>query len=148
MKRISTLVLTLFALATPALSAQYFGQNKVHYQSFDFKIIQTEHFDVYFYPEEREAALDAARMAERSYARLTRVLNHQFTERKPIVLYASHSQFQQTNISDIPEGVGGQTDFFKQRNILPFTGSYADFDHVLTHEMVHQFQYDTWSRGV
>ncbi len=147
MKRIGGLVLILSALALPALHAQYFGQNKVHYESFDFKIIQTEHFDVYFYPEERAAALDAARMAERSYARLTRVLNHRFTERKPIIVYASHSQFQQTNISDIPEGVGGQTDFFKQRNILPFTGSYADFDHVLTHEMVHQFQYDIWSRG-
>ena len=30
---------------------------------------------------------------------------------------------------------------------MPFTGSYADFQHVLTHEMVHQFQYDIWSRG-
>ena len=48
-------------LGTPALlEAQYFGQNKVQYESFDWKIIQTEHFDVHFYPAEREAAMDAA----------------------------------------------------------------------------------------
>jgi Tol biopolymer transport system component len=31
--------------------------------------------------------------------------------------------------------------------VLPFTGSYADLEHVLGHEMVHQFQYDVISRG-
>ncbi len=30
---------------------------------------------------------------------------------------------------------------------MPFTGSYSDFEHVLMHEMAHQFQYDIWSRG-
>src|SRR5690349_2713527 len=88
---------------TGPLAAQYFGQNRVQYRTFDFKVIQTEHFDVYFYEEEREAALDAARMAERSYARLSRLLDHRFVERKPIILYASHSDFSQTNAT--PGGV-------------------------------------------
>ena len=64
------------------LSAQYFGRNKVQYTDFDFKVIQTEHFDVYYYDRERTAALDAARIAERSYGRLSKVLNHEFRERK------------------------------------------------------------------
>jgi hypothetical protein len=140
----------LLLVATPALSsAQYFGQNKVQYTSFDWQIIQTEHFDVHFYPQERVAAMDAARMAERSYARLSRVLGHRFRERKVIILYASHSDFQQTNTTtgDVGEGTGGFTDFFKQRNIMPLTGSYADIDHVLAHEMTHQFQLDVFSQG-
>jgi len=147
--RIAGLALALM-VATPAIgSAQYFGKNKVQWTSFDFKIIQTEHFDVYFYEREREAAMDAARMAERSYARLSRIMNHNFKDRKPIILYASHSDFQQTNAlsGDINEATGGVTDFLKHRAIMPFTGSYAEFEHVLTHEMVHQFQYDIWSDG-
>ena len=141
--------LALLLLALPGvLSAQYFGRNKVQYTNFDFKVIQTEHFDVYFYERERVAALDAARMAERSYARLSRVLNHEFRERKPIILYASHSDFQQTNATYVGgEGTGGVTDFARNRAVMPFTGSYSDFEHVLMHEMVHQFQYDVWSRG-
>jgi Tol biopolymer transport system component len=141
--------LLLFLLAPGLLSAQYFGRNKVQYSSFDFKVIQTEHFDVYYYEQERVAAMDAARMAERGYARLSKILNHDFRERKPIILYASHSDFQQTNaLGQAPgEGTGGVTDFQRNRAVQPFTGSYAEFEHVLQHEMVHQFQYDTWSRG-
>ncbi len=148
MRRIGMAVLLLAALPA-ALSAQYFGRNKVQYGRFDFKIIQTEHFDVYYYPAEREAALDIARMAERSYAKLSRALNHQFNERKPIIPYASHSDFQQTNTSggEIDESTGGFTDYLRHRNIFPLTGSYEENQHVLQHEMTHQFQFDIWSRG-
>ncbi|MDZ4862034.1 MAG: BamA/TamA family outer membrane protein [Gemmatimonadota bacterium] len=151
MIRRSLLALCLVAGAPAALSAQYyFGQNKVQYRAFDFQVLRTEHFDIHFYPEARAAALDAGRMAERSYQRLSRLLRHEYKERKPIILYASHSDFQQTNAlgGESPgEGTGGVTDFFKQRIILPFTGSYQELEHVLQHEMVHQFQYDIWSRG-
>ena len=137
----------LLAGAQP-VAAQYFGQNKVQYRSFDFKSIQTEHFDIYYYSDERGGALDAARMAERAYARLSRILHHQFQSRKPIILYASQADFQQTNVVDASgEGLGGVTEFFKHRAVMPFTGSYAEFEHVLQHEMVHQFQYDIYSRG-
>ena len=62
----AVLLAALAGRARPRSSAQYFGRNKVQYTDFDFKIIQTEHFDVYYYDRERTAALDAARMAERS----------------------------------------------------------------------------------
>jgi Tol biopolymer transport system component len=78
------------------------------------------------------------------------VLHHKFQGKKPIILYASHADFQQTNAlgGDTPsEGTQGVTEFFKHRMVLPFTGSYADFEHVLQHEMVHQFQFDVFSRG-
>ena len=138
------------AVVSTTASAQYFGQNKVQYRSFDWQIIQTEHFDVYFYPVEREAALDVARIAERSYARLSRILHHNFIERKPILLYASYSEFQETNAlgGESPgEGTEGVTEFFKHRMVIPFTGSYEAMEHVIQHEMTHQFQYDVYSGG-
>ena len=147
MRRMVGIAAALALFGAAPLAAQYFGKNKVQYQAFDFKIIQTEHFEVYYYPAERTAALDAARMAERWYARLSRILHHQFQGRKPIILYASQSDFQQTNITDVFEGLQGSTDFFKHRMVLPFTGSYAEFEHVIGHEMVHQFQFDVISRG-
>jgi hypothetical protein len=148
LRRIAPALLLLLAGTPALLSAQYFGRNKVQYESFDFKVIQTEHFDVYYYDREREAALDAARMAERAYAKLSKVLNHEFRERKPIILYASQTDFQQTNATEVGgEGTGGVTDFARNRAVMPFTGAYSDFEHVLIHEMVHQFQYDIWSRG-
>src|SRR6266576_2884740 len=149
MRRIGGIAAALALFGAAPLAGQYFGQNKVQYQAFDFRIIQTEHFEIYYYAAERTAALDAARMAERWYARLSRILHHQFQGRKPIILYASQSDFQQTNTTseDLGEGTGGFTEFFKHRMVLPFTGSYAELEHVLGHEMVHQFQYDEISRG-
>jgi Tol biopolymer transport system component len=139
-------VLALTTLGAGPLAAQYFGQNKVQYRTFDFKIIQTEHFEVYYYPEERAAALDAARMAERGYARLSRILHHQFQGRKAIIVYASSSDMEQTNVADVG-GAVAVTEFFKHRMVLPFQGDYAEFEHVLQHEMTHQFQFDVYSRG-
>src|SRR5688572_26512793 len=90
---LSALLLTL--LATAADAQQYFGRNKVQWESFDFKVLQTEHFDIYYYEEEADVVHDVGRMAERWYARLSRVFNHSF-KRKPIVLYANAADFHQT----------------------------------------------------
>jgi hypothetical protein len=137
------ILLALLALAAPA-GAQYFGKNKVQYDKFDWSVLETEHFHVYFYPAEEEAARDAARMAERSYAKLSKLLDHEVKQPIPLILYASHTDFQQTNALSglIDEGTGGVTEFLKRRVILPFTGSYGELDHVLTHELVHAFQVD------
>src|SRR6187431_2222360 len=78
-------------------SAQYFGRNKVQYEKFDFRVLATEHFDIYYYPEEEAATRLAARMAERWYTRISTVLRHDLSGRQPLILYAAHPHFQQTN---------------------------------------------------
>ena len=127
-----------------AAQAQYFGQNKVQYEKFEFKVLKTEHFDIYYYPEEAASVQLAARMAERWYARLSKVLKHELNGRQPLILYAAHPHFQQTNVlaGEIGEGTGGVTESSKRRIILPFAGGLAETDHVLGHELVHAFQYD------
>jgi len=141
-------VLVASFAATPARAQNYFGQNQVQYDRFDWSIINTEHFQVFYYPEEARAAKDAARMAERAYARLSRVLDHQFREKKPIMLFASRTDFGQNNVTgDLGEGTGGVTEALRHRMLLNFTGDYRSFEHVLTHEMVHAFQYDIFARG-
>ncbi len=131
-----------------SVHAQYFGRNKVQYDKFDFKILKTQHFDVYFYPEMAESANLSARMAERWYARLSRVFNHKLKGRQVLILYASSSHFQQTTTISglIGEGTGGVTESFKRRIILPVGGSLAATDHVIGHELVHAFQYDITSQ--
>ena len=130
-------------LLAPVANAQYFGRNKVQWESFDFKVLQTEHFDIYYYDQEADVVQDVGRMAERWYARLSRVFNHSF-RKKPIVLYANAADFHQTTTTGglIGEGTGGFTDAFMNRVVLPLTGDYAQNDHVLGHEIVHVFQYD------
>lgn len=137
------LVALFVVLPTLPSQAQYFGRNKVQWENFDFKVLQTEHFDIYYYDQEADVIHDVARMSERWYARLSRLFNHEF-RKKPIVLYANAADFHQTTTTGgrIGEGTGGFTDAFMNRVVLPLTGDYSQNDHVLGHEMVHVFQYD------
>jgi Tol biopolymer transport system component len=135
--------LALSAAPTEA-AGQYFGRNKVQFDDFDFRVLQTDHFDWHYYPEEQEAVFDAARMGERWYERFARTFQHDFEQSKPVILYADHPDFQQTNTlsGTINGGTGGVTESLKNRVIMPLTGSYWDTDHVLGHELVHAFQYN------
>jgi len=121
------------SLATPA-QAQYFGHNKVQYENFNFKVLRTAHFDLYYYPEEQAAAGIAARMAERWYARLSALMHHQLSSRQPLILYATQAQFEQTNVVEgISEGTGGVTEALRRRIVLPTGGTLGDLDHVIGH---------------
>jgi Tol biopolymer transport system component len=148
--------LASFAIAAVALGgvtplpAQYFGRNKVQYEAFQFQVLKTEHFDIYFYPAEQDAARQVGRMAERWYARFTRLLNHPLRGRQPVIIYASHPEFEQTNAiaGALGEGTGGVTEVLKRRIVLPLAGSLAQTDHVLGHELVHAFQYDITGEGL
>ncbi|MDT8435970.1 MAG: BamA/TamA family outer membrane protein [Gemmatimonadota bacterium] len=147
---VTALLAGLAALLLPPPAGAQSSRNRVQYRPRDFRIIETAHFDIYFYEEEREAAVQAARMAERIYGRLSRILDHEFARRKPIILYASQTDFQQTNVlgGHVDESTGGVTESLRDRVLLPLTGSWAEFEHVLGHEIVHAFQFDILRRGV
>lgn len=136
-------------LAFGQASAQYFGQNNVIYRNFNFKILKTKHFNIYYYAREERGVADAGRMAERWYERHSRMLGHELGSQQPLILYASSPQFFETNVvSGLGEGTGGVTEALKRRIVLPFAGPIKETNHVIGHELVHAFQYDlTGERG-
>lgn len=132
-----TLALILIFSATP-LYAKY-GKNKVQYKGLEWSYIQSPHFDIYFYEGGEAIAYYAAEIAEKSYNQISYQLNWQLSKRISILVYNSHNDFQQTNVTldYLQEGIGGFTELFKNRVVLPFEGSYEQFRHVLHHEMTH-----------
>jgi hypothetical protein len=94
-------------------------------------------------------AQESARLAERWYARLSRMLGHELKGRQPLIMYSSSPHFQQTTAVSglIGEGTGGVTESFKRRIILPVGSSPYETDHVIGHELVHAFQYDMTSES-
>ena len=142
------LTLLLGAVILPdSADAQYFGRNKVQYKTFDTQVLQTEHFDIYYYPEMESIIGEAGRMAERWYARIGRLLDHELKGRQALILYASHPDFEQTNavFGQLGESTGGVTEVLKRRIVLPLAGTLAESDHVLGHELVHAYQFDITS---
>jgi hypothetical protein len=135
-------LLLFFILSQTAFSQFYFfGRNKVQYGKFDWKILRTEHFDIYYYDEMIDIAEIGASYAEEAFDELKVRLNHIVTRRIPLIFYNTHLHFQQTNITPgfIPEGVGGFFEFIKGRVVIPSTGSLDQFRHVIRHELVHVF---------
>lgn len=134
-------VATSLLLPVPAEAQFYFGRNKVQYADFDWQVMTTDHFNIYFYTQEAEIARVAARIAEDAYPKLAARFNHEVFRKVPLIIYSSPSYFAQTNIVPglLPESVGGFTEFLKGRVVVPFHGSYFDFKHVIIHELVHVF---------
>ncbi len=125
------------------LVSQYFGQNKIQYKDFDFSVLKTEHFAIYFYEGEEQLAAFARTVLEETYLRLKEDLATDITFEIPVIIYNSPNEFSQTNVTLelIEESVGGFTEIFKNRVVVPFDGSYESFRHVLAHELTHVFEF-------
>ncbi len=138
----------LAVVAGPA-RAQYFGQNKVQYRQYEWRSLSSDHFEVYFYPGEDSLAMRVMDLAEKTQSAFAKRLQHELSKRIPIILYGSHNDFQQTNVTPelIDPGTGGFTELLRDRVVIPFAGSYEDLRHVLVHELVHAFQFDILYNG-
>jgi len=142
MKKLSLKIFIVILMPAVCWGQYYFGQNKVQYTNFNWQVLTTEHFNIYFYPEEEHLAKIAAKLAEDSYTHHVEKFNHIIDKKIPLIIYSSPSYFLQTNVipSLLPEGVAGFTEYFKERVVVHFHGSYADFAQLIRHELVHVFQ--------
>ena len=142
--RRTLLLIGLLLAPARVLPAQFYlvGENKIQYRRLDWQVLRGPRVDVYYYPEEADLAPVALAYAEETCDLLQPKFGHTVSIRIPLVIYASHSDFEQTNILPFtpPEGLLGVTDYLKRRVTLPFRGNMAEFRHTLRHEMVHVYQ--------
>ena len=131
----------LFSFAS---HAQYFGQNKPRYESFDFKVYESPHIELYTYLKNDSLKHAFLYDAEKWYLRHDRIFKDTFDYKIPIILYNNHADFQQTTVlsGEIGVGTGGVTEALKNRITMPIRPSEGQTSHVLGHEMVHAFQYN------
>ncbi|MEX0681353.1 MAG: peptidase MA family metallohydrolase [Balneolales bacterium] len=133
--------------------AQYFGfgKNRVQYSQFNWRFIQSEHFDVYYYDSRNYYLAEfTANSLEAAYVQLSNDFRHELNDRIAVIIYNSHNDFSQTNVVPLPvdaEGIGGVTDKYKNRITIPFMGHYGDYRQVLHHELVHAVFNDMYYGG-
>lgn len=124
--------------------SSYFGQNKVTYESFDFWKYSAPHFDVYYYPEEEQHLDEVVAYAEAAYEKISRVMNHQLSQRMPIIFYQTHQDFQQTHVLPffLPEGVAAFAEPTQNRLVLPVDDPPDQLHLLMVHEVAHLFEFD------
>ncbi|HPU24193.1 MAG TPA: biopolymer transporter Tol, partial [Candidatus Kapabacteria bacterium] len=115
----ASLIVLVLLISSINIFAQ-FGKNKVQYRKFDWRFIETEHFDVYYDAGSKALAEFAAVSAEKALVSIQNTLNYKFSMRIALIVYDSHNDFQQTNVTGgyLPEGVGGFTELFKNRVVV------------------------------
>jgi Tol biopolymer transport system component len=145
LKRLTAL-LFVFLFASAAFP---FGQNKIVYDKFNWHIYHSTHFDFYFYDEERGSLQRVVDNAESAYLNLSQKFNYQISKKIPLIFYATHSAFEQTNVdlNFISEGVGAFAEPARNRMVLPVDMSDDKLNQLITHELTHIFEYEIFFQG-
>ncbi len=128
----------------------YFNKNNIHYDTFDWFIYETDHFEIYYYTEIEPHLERIAGYAEGAYQQVSSNLKHDLPNKVSLILYKTHSEFEQQNV--IPgaaqEGVGAFAEPFRDRMLLPIDDPPDRLYGLIVHELTHQFQFDIIPTGL
>ncbi|MEQ1868783.1 MAG: hypothetical protein ABL961_02050 [Vicinamibacterales bacterium] len=153
MVALSTLLLCLAAADISSAQtsfAPYYGKNNIHYDNFDWHVYTTDHFEIYYYPEIERHLARVAGYAESAYQKISADLKHDLSAKVPLILYKTHSEFEQQNVAPgaATEGVAAFAEPFRQRMLLPIDDAPDKLYGLITHELTHQFQFDIIPQGL
>jgi Tol biopolymer transport system component len=132
-------------LATPSLRAQstqeVFGKNRIQHTQFDWKLITTTNYEIYYYQGGNDAAYLTAHYAESDFDRIADMLGYTPYSKTKIFLYNSPADLQQSNVGVSNEDIfmGGETSFIKSQVEIPFNGNQVAFKRDLSNSITQVF---------
>ena len=145
-------LLLLLAAAAPAAAqfVPYYGKNKVAYDTFAWRVYKSPHFEVYYYPEFEQHLARVVSYAESAYQKVSSDLKHEISSAIPLILYKTHSEFEQTNLYPgfVPEGALAFAEHVRGRMVLPIDLSPDELQGLVTHELTHVFEFDLIPRNM
>ena len=143
------LVLLFGAAVVPSTAQRYpsqevFGKNRVQYRSFDWYVLTSNNFEIYYYQGGLNLANQTAQLAEVEFDRVTEVLGYTPYNRVKIFLYNSPSDLSQSNMGIAAFGDldDQELDLAKSRIEIAFTGDHMSFRKKLVYEISLLFVYD------
>lgn len=151
LRRLLALVISVGVVSVGAAPAAaqtdfvpYFGKNQIRYDTFDWRIYTTEHFEIYYYPEIEPHLERIASYAESAYQHVSSELKHDLAFKVPLILFASASEFWQQNVvpGGAQEGVGAFAEPSRYRIVMPLDEPSDLLYRLIVHELTHQFQND------
>ena len=151
----AAITFVLVSLIPGEMSAQsqfipYYGKNRVKYDKFDWHIYTTDHFEIYYYAELEEHLERVASYAESAYQQISADLRHDLASIVPLVIFKTHSEFEQQNV--IPgasqEGIGAFAEPQRDRIVLPIDEPPDGLYRLITHELTHIFAFDIIPRSI
>jgi hypothetical protein len=136
-------------LAGSLPSTAQFGQNKIAYHRFDWKLYSSPHFDVHYYEAEEPFLEDVVSYAESAYLKISKALDHELRFKVPLIIYKTHAEFAQTNVTlqEVPEAVRAFAEPLQYRMVLPIDQPPDKLYALIAHELTHIFEYSILFEG-
>jgi len=140
-------ILAVIAASAP-VHAQ-FGQNKIAYERFDWNVYHSPHFDIHYYGAEEIFLEEIVSYAESAYLQISKDLDHELRFRVPLIVYKTHQEFRQTNVTlyELPEAVLAFAEPVQNRMVLPIDQPPDELYKLIAHELTHIFQYSIFFEG-
>lgn len=135
------LVLASFAAAQFSY-VPYYGKNKINFERFAWKSYATEHFKVFFYTEDSRLLKNVVDLAESSYRKVSSDLKHQLSDPVPLLYYTTVTDFEQSNVFPVSEGILGVSEPILFRIGIHGDMPLNELQELITHELTHVFQFD------
>jgi len=120
----------------------YYGKNKVIYEKFNWKTYSTEHFQLYFYTDDVQVLKNIVDTAESAYRKISQELKHELSEPVPLIYYTTYTDFEQTNLFEVSEGVLGVSEPILHRIGVHGDMALDELQSLITHELTHIFEFD------
>jgi len=120
----------------------YYGKNKVLYEKFNWSSYKTEHFNIYYYTDNIQDLKNIAEMAESAYQRISTELKHPLSASVPLIFYKTSTDFEQTNLFQLPSGVLGVAESVLYRIAIQGDMTLDEIQDLIEHELTHIFEYD------
>jgi hypothetical protein len=139
---------TYAAAQTPYVP--YYGKNNIHYDTFNWEIYTTDHFEIYYYPEMKQHLERVAGYAESAYQQISADLKKELPNKIQLILFKTHSEFEQENVdpSAGQEGVGAFAEPTRLRMVMPIDAPPDQLYGLIVHELTHQFEFDIIPQGL
>ena len=120
----------------------YYGKNKVLYEKFDWNHYRTKHFDIYYYVDDINTLKNIAELAESAYQKISEELKHPLSAPVPLIFYKTFTDFEQTNLFQVGEGVLGVSEPVLHRVAIHGDMSLDQVQDLIEHELTHVFEFD------
>lgn len=115
------------------MSQDQFGKNRIQYKKFQWKLVSTDNFDIYYYFEGESLAPIAATHVESVFRKLESALGYGGFNKTKVLIYNSTSDLQQSNIGlQYNSAAGGSTNLVKPTVEVAFNGDLTTFKEDLT----------------
>lgn len=138
--------LLMLSLAPSLLSqvafTQFYGKNKVQYSHFRWNYLTTDHFKIYFYSRNDDTLKLLILIAESAYKKLSQLMRHELKEKVPLIFYETYTDFEQTNLFQVSEGVLGVAEPVLHRIAIHGDLPPDELQTLIEHELSHIFQFD------